>query len=357
MAEELGGRVSVIVPARDEEANIARAVRSLAGQQDLREIIVVDDGSTDRTSEILESLKDEVPSLRTMPAGPLPDGWTGKAHAATVGARVSTGEWLLFTDADTEHWPGSLATLLQRAEGARADLLSISPGQRTLTWWEKSVIPLVYMRLAKLYRFEDVSNPDSPAAAANGQYMLIRREAYVRAGGHEAVRGQILDDVELARRVKTVGGRLLFLPGAEWVETRMYRTFRAMWQGWTKNLFLLYGGRFDQIAGTLAEVAFLDVLVPLLFLVLCAVFVLGRGQAGLALAAAVLFVFLVERQGSYSTKLGLLGFEPTLANFLFPGAVLLSLLLINSTLAYRFKRGVEWKGRRYPGSAQGLEGK
>jgi chlorobactene glucosyltransferase len=357
MGEELGGRVSVIIPARNEEANIARAVRSAAGQQGVREIIVVDDGSTDRTRVILGGLRREIPVLRALRADALPEGWTGKSHAVTLGARAAAGEWLLFTDADTEHRPGSLAALLERAEAAHADLLSISPGQRTPTWWEKSVIPLVYVHLARLYRFEDVSNPDSPVAAANGQYVLIRREAYQRAGGHEAVRGEILEDVALARRVKASGGMLLFLPGAAWAETRMYRTFADMWQGWTKNLYLLYGGRTGRIAAALVEVAFLDVIVPLLFLASCAVFLLGLGKAWAALAAAVLFVALVERQGSYSTKLGRLGFEPTLASFLFPGAALFTLLLIKSTLAYRLKHGVVWKGRTYTDGKQGMEGK
>src|SRR5512143_1345701 len=251
MADNSSARVSVIIPARNEEANIARAVRSAACQPGVREIIVVDDASTDRTGEILEGLKREIATLRVLRVDALPEGWTGKSHAAATGARASAADWLLFADADTEPKPGSLAALLEKAEAEHADLLSISPGQVTETWWEKSVIPLVYVYLAKLYRFEDVSNPDSPAAAANGQYLLIRREAYERIGGHEAVRREILEDVELARRVKSSGGRLLFLPGAEWAETRMYHTFGAMWQGWTKNLYLLYGRNPARILRTL----------------------------------------------------------------------------------------------------------
>lgn len=357
MTEDLSGQVSVIIPARNEEANIARAVRSVAGQRGVREIIVVDDGSTDRTAEILQDLKREIAALRVIRVDALPDGWTGKSHAVHAGAQVASGEWLLFTDADTEHKPGSLATLLERAVSARADLLSISPGQRTVTWWERSVIPLVYVHLARLYRFEDVSNPSSPAAAANGQYVLIRRDAYQRVGGHEAVRGQILEDVELARRVKTSGGNLLFLPGAEWAETRMYQTFGDMWQGWTKNLYLLYGRNLGCILRTLAEVALLDFALPLLFLAFCAAFVLGQGHAGLALASAGVFAAALWRQWSHSAALVRLGFDPRLASFLFPGAALFSLLLVNSTLAYRLKHGVQWKGRIYPEGNKRMEGK
>jgi glycosyltransferase involved in cell wall biosynthesis len=347
MPDPAPGRVSVIIPARNEESNIARVVRSVASQEGVREILVVDDQSSDATAAILESLRREFPALRVMQTETLPDGWTGKAHALALGAREASSDWLLFTDADTEHRPGSLKALLERAERAGADLLSLSPGQRVLAWWEKSVIPQVYVRLAKLYRFEDVSDPKSPAAAANGQYLLIRRDAYQRAGGHEAVRTEILEDVELARRVKAAGGRLIFLAGAEWVETRMYSSFRAMWQGWTKNLYLLYGGKLGRIFAALAEVILLDVALPIAFLALCLVMVFARANAALALATVVLFFAVVWRQWRYGSALQRLGFDLRLAPYGIPGAGLFALLLVNSVLAHRVRGSVGWKGRDY----------
>lgn len=353
MTENLPVRVSVIIPARNEEANIARAVRSVASQEGIREILVVDDQSSDRTQEILEGLRGEIPALRVIRLDALPKGWTGKAHALATGARAASGAWLLFTDADTEHRPGSLEALLARAESERADLLSVTPGQQVITWWEKAVIPLVYVHLAGLYRFEEVSDPRSPAAAANGQYLLIRREAYERAGGHEAVRAEILEDVELARRVKAAGGRLLFLPGAARVETRMYGAFGEMWEGWTKNLYLLYGGNLGRIFGTLAEVAIFDMALPIAFFALCLVMVLAHGSAAAALAAVGIFLAALWRQWNYSTALGRLGFDPRLANYLIPGAALFSLLLVSSGLAHRLRRSVRWKGREYPVGSPG----
>src|SRR5208337_4032513 len=118
------------------------------------------------------------------------------------------------------------------------------------------------------YRFEEVSHPRSPSAAANGQYLLIRRQAYARAGGHEAVRNEILEDVELAKRVKAAGGKLLFLPGSEWVQTRMYRTFGEMWRGWTKNLFLIYGRSLAKIFKTFVELCALELLPQFVLIVL-----------------------------------------------------------------------------------------
>ena len=347
MMDQDQGRVSVIVPARNEEANIARVVRSLAPQQGVREILVVDDRSQDRTAEILKDLKAKIPALQVIETDTLPEGWTGKSYAAATGARVASGAWLLFTYADTEHLPGSLAVLLERAEREGVDLLSLSPGQSTRTVWEKAVIPLIYTHLARLYRFEDVSDPASPAAAANGQYVLIRRAVYDRVGGHEAVRGAILEDVELARRVKSAGGQLLFLPGAEWVSTRMYGSFSAMWQGWTKNLYLLYGRNVTHMLGALAELWLLDLAPALAFVALALAWAMGAGDLWTVLAALTFFFLAMLRQWNYGQALGRIGFDPRLARYQAPGAAIFSFLLLNSVRAYRWGGKIEWKGRLY----------
>ncbi|MFB3920180.1 MAG: glycosyltransferase family 2 protein [Terriglobia bacterium] len=355
MKDNNGGRVTAIIPARNEEANIARVVRSVAAQEGILEVLVVDDHSEDRTAEILEGLKSEIPKLRTIHIAGPPEGWTGKSYAVSTASKMASGAWLLFTDADTEHQPGSLVVLLARAQAEGAELLSISPGQRTPTWWESAVIPLVYVHLARLYKFEEVSNPHSPAAAANGQYVLIRREAYERVGGHEAVRGAILEDVELARRVKAAGGRLLFLPGAEWVQTRMYRSLSEMWRGWTKNLYLLYGQSVARMLRTLTELWLLDLLPTLGLLALGAVLATGLGGLPVLLATLACFVVAVWRQWSYSKALGRIGFEPRLASYQPLGAGVFGLLLLNSARAYRLGGKVHWKGREYstPGITKG----
>ena len=347
ITENSDGRVSVIIPARNEEANIARAVRSVAAQEDVREILVVDDQSTDCTSEVLEALKAEVSGLRVMPIDSLPPGWLGKTHAAAVGARAADAAWLLFTDADTEHLPGSLRQLLRRAEQQDVDLLSVSPGQVTLTWWEKAAIPMIYAWLAKRFRFEEVNNPASSSAAANGQYILIRRDTYFRAGGHESLRNVVLEDVALAQRVKASGGRLLFLPGAQWVRTRMYLTFRGMWEGWTKNLYLLAGESAGALLATIIEFCFLD-LVPA-----ASPIILAAAAAGslswtrvVPFVIAGILVFL-WRSSRYRHTIVKLGFEPTLAKYRIPGAILVCLLLLNSAWTYCRGGKVKWKGRTY----------
>ncbi|HEX5410564.1 MAG TPA: glycosyltransferase family 2 protein [Terriglobia bacterium] len=347
MPEDDEGAVSVIIPARNEELNIERVVRSIAPQRGLRELIVVDDDSTDRTAEILAGLQQEIPLLRTRGVKSLPEGWTGKSHAAAAGAELATGDWLLFTDADTEHLPGSLEAMVDRATAEGAALLSLSPGQQTPTWWEKAIIPFVFVQLAKIFPFEKVSDPASPEAAANGQYLLVRRSVYNEIGGFAAVRREILDDVALARLVKQRGGRLLFLPGAEWVRTRMYSTFRDMWQGWSKNLYLLYGRRPGPLLEALGAALVLDFLLPVGFLVLAAAIALGQDGGWMLTALVVCFAGSVLREWNYERSLTQLGFDVRLGVYQMPGAGLFALLLMNSLWAHKVAGGVQWKGRKY----------
>jgi chlorobactene glucosyltransferase len=346
-------RVSVIIPARNEEANIARVLRSLANQLCIREILVVDDQSADRTGEILASLEAEIPLLRVLRVASLPEGWLGKTHAVATGAREATGDWLLFTDADTEHLAGSLAELVRQAEDGRVDLLSLSPGQETPTWWEKSIIPFVYVKLASLFCFEEVSDPHSPAAAANGQYMLVRRETYERVGGHEAVKSEILEDVELARRIKAQGGKLLFLPGARWVRTRMYHAFGEMWRGWTKNLYLLYQGNLSRMLAAVASIWLADLLPVVAFVGACLWLALARSRGWAMLSMVGLLLLLLFRQRDYAVTLERLGFDPALASYQPMGAALFGAVMLSSLRAHRATGKIEWKGRRYATKVKG----
>ena len=150
------------------------------------------------------------------------------------------GEWLLFTDADTVHKPGSLARAVSEAQQHGASLLSYSPEQEVHSFWEKAVMPVIFAELAATYRPSQVSDPRSPAAAANGQYILISREAYDAVGGHAVVSSSLLEDVGLARAVKASGRKIFFRYGADAVRTRMYRSFAQLREGWTKNLALLF---------------------------------------------------------------------------------------------------------------------
>src|SRR5215471_10890711 len=229
--------ISVIIPARNEEANLSACLESLTTQTGVSfEIIVVDDQSTDRTREIAASF----PKVRIIEARSLPDGWTGKNNAVTTGALAALGDWLLFTDADTVHLPGSLARALAEARDNHVDLLSYSPEQIAVTFWEMAILPVVFAELARQYPPSKVSDASSPIAAANGQFILIRREAYDAVGGHAGIAGDLLEDVALARLVKQSGRKMFFRYGTDAVRARMYRNFAQLREGWTKNLALLF---------------------------------------------------------------------------------------------------------------------
>src|ERR1700722_3715004 len=192
--------VSVIVPARNEEALLKICLDSLTQQNGVNfEIIVVDDHSTDRTREIANSFSRQ--NVRLIEAAALPRGWTGKNNALATGAAIAGGGWLLFTDADTIHEPGSLARALAEARSKGSALLSYSPRQIIRSFWEKAVMPVIFAELALTFRPSQVSDSRSPAAAANGQYILITREAYGAVGGHAALAGTLLEDVALAHAV------------------------------------------------------------------------------------------------------------------------------------------------------------
>jgi glycosyltransferase involved in cell wall biosynthesis len=229
--------VSIIVPARNEEASLGDCLESLTAQTGVAfEILVVDDGSADHTCEIAQSFA----KVRVLSAEPLPDGWTGKNNAVVAGAKAAHAPWLLFTDADTVHLPGSLARALAEVKREGADLLSYSPEQVAVTFAERAVMPVIFAELAAKYPPQKVSDRNSGIVAANGQYILVRRAAYDAVGGHAAVATEILEDVALARLFDNAGKRVYFRYGGDAVRTRMYRNWPQLREGWTKNLALLF---------------------------------------------------------------------------------------------------------------------
>jgi glycosyltransferase involved in cell wall biosynthesis len=329
--------VSVIVPARNEEVALGACLESLVAQTGVnKEIIVVDDGSTDRTREIAESF-----AVKVIEPGPLPEGWTGKNNAVSAGAKIARGEWLLFTDADTVHIPGSLASSLKEARKEKVSLLSYSPEQEVHSFWENAVMPVIFAELASTYKPSDVSNPKSPAAAANGQYVLITREAYDAVGGHAAVATDLLEDVALAKRVKATGRKIFFRFAGDAVRTRMYRTFSQLREGWTKNLVLLFPE--PQRLATLRLLEFVLIVGSLA----AAIFEIVQHRAYPAIAAAIICVALFDmfmgriKKAHFSFKAN--------AAAIF-GLPLFAYLLLRSRLFHKNGK-VQWKGRSYAGRA------
>jgi glycosyltransferase involved in cell wall biosynthesis len=338
--------VTVIVPARNEEVSLGACLVSLVEQKQLSqdasahavpfEIIVVDDHSTDRTREIATSFA----GVRVIEAGPLPQGWTGKNNAVAAGAQEARGEWLLFTDADTVHLPGSLARSLAEAKRQEAVMLSYSPEQIVETFWEKAVMPVVFAELRAHYRPSDVSDPNSPAAAANGQYILIRRDVYDAIGGHAAVAGELLEDLALARKLKQSRQKIFFRYGGDAVRTRMYRGYAQLRDGWTRSLTIVFPRPRRLAAQVLLKWSLSWVAL------LCGVLLflrspsMLRALAALVLAAPFAKLYVHIHRAHFAVACELLAMTcglPMFAYFLFRSA------------SAHGRNAVGWKGRQYAG--------
>ena len=403
--------VSVIVPARNEEACLGSCLESLVAQTGIDfEIIVVDDASTDRTAEIARSFASrEVmagdgtgkgttlrpaqgrlssraenhgntidgtalsralpereaphgedpsaslragarsstvhvgadalvrPDIQVVSAPPLPEDWTGKNNAMAAGAKLAKGKWLLFTDADTVHKPGSLVRAVAEAEERGAALLSYSPEQEVRGFWEKAVMPVIFAELASTYPPQAVSDPASPIAAANGQYLMISREAYDAVGGHAAIASNLLEDVAMARLVKSSGRNIFFRYGGDAVCTRMYRSFAQMKEGWSKNLALLFPN-----PRVLAFFRIMEFLVISGNLV-AAVIAWSAGRYDISVAALILALIVV---GNVSLRLRRAHSSLTDGLLAIGGLPVFAYLLIHSTRLHR-SHSVSWKGREY----------
>jgi glycosyltransferase involved in cell wall biosynthesis len=327
--------ISAIVPARNEEAVIAACVESLAQQPEIAEILVVNDQSTDKTAEIVRGLMTKVPRLRLLETQGVPTGWVGKNNAVSLGAKEASSHWLLFTDADAELLPGAAARALQIAQEKSAALVSFSPEQITQSWYEKALIPFVYSRLAKHFSYDAVNNPASPAAAANGQFLMIQRDAYNSIGGHASVAGNVLEDVAFAKRAKAAGFRLWFGSGQGIVRARMYRSFGTMWQGWKKNLYLLVGGTPGAV---LRELESTIPWIPIALILL-----------GFKIPVATFLgvCFLLLRQFTYGLEIARNQYPFKFIIYYVPAVILYAGVLWASYRGHA-KGKVEWKGREVP---------
>jgi chlorobactene glucosyltransferase len=230
--------ISAIIPAKDEESTIADCLASVQSQSYPNlEILVVDDRSDDRTPEIVRSIAEADPRVRLISIESLPTGWTGKTHALHVAAGQARGEWFWFLDADTRHEPDSLSIVLEYARSHDAALASLLPELRCESFWESVVQPLAGIVLIQSFPLFWANDPKKKLAFANGQYILIRKDAYHEAGGHEGVRDKFVEDIYLAKAVKSIGlsARTAIAHGIG--STRMYTSLPQMIRGWSRILY------------------------------------------------------------------------------------------------------------------------
>jgi chlorobactene glucosyltransferase len=333
--------VSIVVPARNEERNIERCVRSLGAQRfGAFEIIVVDDRSEDATAKILERLAADEPRLRVIAGAELPAGWVGKPWALQQGAHVARGSWLLFTDADTEHEPLALRSALSYAQALNLDALSVLTDQELVTFSEQAILPsILWTILFASGSLDEINDPQNAAALFNGQYILMRRDVYEMIGGHETVRSEIAEDLELAHRIKEDGRfRSALAGGAGLVRTRMYRSFGEIWNGFVKNFAL--GARGRPLLAALG-ITFLACVAPITPLVLLVALATRAWLAAMLCASALLLSMLAAAFAMQRFRLG------GLRACALPLGLTVTVAIFITSVARHATGDVAWRGRRY----------
>ena len=344
--EEIRFELSVIIPARNEERNLPVCLESLLVQDSSLfplgtdwELLVVDDHSTDRTLAIAREAAAKHEGVRVLEAPSLADtqgGFTGKTNACWHGAQHARGRWLLFTDADTIHEPNDLRHALHEADKYKASLLSYSPRQIVSGLMQRALMPLIFSELASVYPPSEVNDPNRRTAAANGQFLLVERGAYFAIGGHRAVGGSVLEDVDLAWNMKRAKKTIRFRYAPDALSARMYRGFGDMVEGWTKNLALLFPHSLRLAAWRVLDIILL--LLPLLLWLLPYLVMWQRAAILLLwLRTAIRFYTRVARShfGFVNCALSVIGLP------------LFILLLIRSWMQHHVFHNVVWKGRQY----------
>lgn len=235
-----GTLASVVIPARNESANITMVLRSvLASHYTPLEVIVVDDRSTDDTAVIVERIAATDPRVHLIRGADLPAGWFGKSWACVHGFRAARGDLILFTDADTQHAPDLLGHAVGALEQEHADLVTILPMQVCLTLAERLVMPQLFFLLGAQYSPDRVNHARTAAdVIANGQFILVRRQAYLDVGTHEVVRQEVAEDLALGQEFWRRGKKIHLAHAEELMRTRMYTGLGPLIEGWSKNLYL-----------------------------------------------------------------------------------------------------------------------
>lgn len=335
-----GPPVSVVVPARDEAANIAGVLESLTrSSYPALEIIVVDDRSSDVTAELAWAVARGDPRVRVLEGSEPPAGWYGKPWACLQGYRAARGELILFTDADTRHEPAALGHAVGALLRRQADLVTILTHLECLGFWERVAMPQFLVPLGVRYHPRRVNRARrAKDLIANGQFILVRRSAYERAGTHAAVRGEVAEDLALALAFHRQGLKVHLALAQDLVRTRMYRSLGQLIEGWSKNFYL--GGRAS-LPGAPIRRALLPLAAALYaaFWLAPIVWLAARPGAVAPLAASALAA------GFWTAAVSGLKIPPWYG-LLYPiGTLVFLAVVVRST--WRGARRVEWRGRRY----------
>ncbi len=334
--------VSIIIPARNEAHVIGETVRRLVAQAHTDfELIILDDNSTDDTAQIVRDSADGDARVKLISGKSLPPGWMGKNWACHQMAERAQGELLIFTDADVRWEPDALSTLLSEMQRTNADLYTVWPTQQAETLPERLVVPLMafaigaYLPVIGTY-YAPGGALGAPFAAACGQCMVWKRNVYESVGGHAAVRDNVLEDVTLARMVKSRGMRLHMADGGGVINARMYEDWPTVRDGYAKNILAGYGNSVPVLL--LATIFhWLLFLFPVAWLITGWAFgANGWPQIPLILTIAGLTIRAVTAAFSRQRVLDAL---------LMPVSVLLMTAIAMRSIRWHYSGGPRWKGR------------
>jgi glycosyltransferase involved in cell wall biosynthesis len=340
--------ISVIIPAYNEEINIRDCVASvlqsnLPNSQQLK-VLIADDESTDNTNLIARELvaQDRRVQLISVPPRPANEVWLGKNWACTQAAASAQEEYLLFIDADVRLDAEAIAVALTHAKHHQADLLSAMPQVVCGCLAEWLAQPIIFRMLIAGFDPEAVNDPARQKAFAAGPFMLFRRQAYEQIGGHRGVADDLVEDVALARRIKTAGLKMRLVLGFDFVQVRMYRTFAALWEGWTKNFHM---GAQRKISGTLMVplIAFFSLTLPWLSLVVS--LSLLRGDLWQGIPLVISLGLLIWEWGLWRQQAQLLQQPVRYWGLSWLGGLLVSAIAIGSIIKTETGWGWTWRGR------------
>ena len=333
--------ISVLVPARNEEGNIAACVESLlALNYPHFEVLALDDHSTDDTYARLCRLRDRDPRLRVLVGAELPPGWCGKPHACWQLAQAARGEFLLLTDADCVFAPDALLLALGGLRASRADVVSLVPDLLCGGFWEQLVIPLQYFIIFAFLPTFLIRHSAHPwFAAANGAFLFLKRETYFELDGHRAVRQELAEDIKFAQHVKRSGRSLWYGDGSRTYQVRMYHGLAELWAGFTKNIFPAFDKNLPLLVGVLIMLLCVFVLPPF--------FALWGGAHGRAWAWLPALTYGAMAGVRLALTLRFRRDGPVDA-LLLPLAWAVAIgIAINSARRALSKHGTAWKGRVY----------
>jgi len=334
--------ISVLVPARNEEENIKKCIVSLT-KQDYKniEILVLDDNSTDNTENILKEMSKKYSNVKFYKGEHLRKGWLGKSFACHQLSKHAKGKYMIFTDADTLHFPDSISSAVACLERYKVDALSVFPMQVMVTMHERMMVPFgnyIILALFPLYLMRKVKN--AMFCTAIGQFMMFKSEVYRKIGGHKSIKGKVLEDVKISKRVKKSGYKFMIFDGRSNLYCRMYKSFRDVVRGYSRVLF----AAFDYNIFMMSMAIFLIAAVflgPFIMLPLGVIF---------NWSALIIEIIILQMIIILTTRIVFaIRFKCRSVDILLHPVAMLYLLFIavKSILDIKYGDGMTWKGRVY----------